>query len=223
MSVNSQDPTNQAHLDATEAQKPNDKEYNFAQIRRQLEQEKSARMQAEERASQLSKQMEQKTFPSDDDDSEPYVDHKKLKRELSRAMQDIDQKIDQRAEFKARALVQEERQSNWMKNNPDFYEVMQHAQKFAEKNPELAEEILSMPEGFERQKVVYRNIKALGVHKKEEPAQSIQQKVDANRRSPYYQPSGVGAAPYASAGDFSPSGQKNAYEKLQQLKASLRI
>jgi len=81
-----------------------------------------------------------------------------------------------------------------MKNNPDFYEVMNHAQKFAERDPELAESILTMPEGFERQKLVYKNIKALGIHKKEEPKPSIQETIDKNRRSPYYQPSGVGAA-----------------------------
>ena len=50
-----------------------------------------------------------------------------------------------------------------------------------------------------------------------------QEKIDANRKSPYYQPSGVGAAPYASAGDFSDSGQKSAYAKMQELKSRLRI
>jgi hypothetical protein len=80
-----------------------------------------------------------------------------------------------------------------------------------------------MPEGFERQKLVYKNIKALGLHKPEEKAPSIQDKVDANRRSPYYQPSGVGSAPYAPVGDFSANGQKAAYEKMQELKSKLRI
>ena len=80
-----------------------------------------------------------------------------------------------------------------------------------------------MPEGFERQKLVYKNIKALGVHKPEQKQPSIQDKVDANKRSPFYQPNGVGSAPYSSVGDFSAGGQKNAYEKMQQLKSKLRI
>jgi hypothetical protein len=80
-----------------------------------------------------------------------------------------------------------------------------------------------MPDGFDRQRLVYEAIKNTGVAKKEEPVQSIQQKVDANRRSPYYSPSGVGAAPYAAAGDYSPAGQKNAYAKLQELKGRLRL
>jgi len=90
-------------------------------------------------------------------------------------------------------------------------------------DPELAESILEMPEGFERQKLVYKNIKALGIHKPAMKEPSIQEKVDANRRSPYYQPSGVSTAPYSQVGDFSNTGQKQAYEKMQQLKSQLRI
>ncbi len=119
--------------------------------------------------------------------------------------------------------LREERKQNWMKANPDFYEVLQHADKFAQKDPELAESILEMPEGFERQKLVYKNIKALGIHKPEIKSPSIQEKIDSNRKGPYYQPTGVGSAPYTSQGDFSSSGQKQAYEKMQELKNRLRI
>jgi hypothetical protein len=120
-------------------------------------------------------------------------------------------------------MLQSEKQSTWLNTNKDFYEVMQNAEKLAQRDPELAETILRMPEGFDRQKLVYANIKALGLHKPEEKQPSIQEKIDANRRNPYYQPSGIAAAPYASAGDFSASGQKNAYEKMQELKNRLRL
>jgi len=80
-----------------------------------------------------------------------------------------------------------------------------------------------MPEGFERQKLVYKNIKALGLNMPEVKQPTIQDKIDANKRSPYYQPSGVGTAPYASVGDFSSQGQKQAYAKMQELKNKLRI
>jgi hypothetical protein len=80
-----------------------------------------------------------------------------------------------------------------------------------------------MPEGFERQRLVYENIKALGVDKPISKEPSVQEKIEANRKSPYYQPSGVGAAPYASQSDFSAGGQKQAYEKMQELKNRLRI
>jgi len=63
----------------------------------------------------------------------------------------------------------------------------------------------------------------MGLHQPEQKQASIQEKVDANRRSPYYQPTGVGSAPYGNTGDFSPAGQKNAYAKMQDLKNRLRI
>jgi len=99
----------------------------------------------------------------------------------------------------------------------------QNIERFYQHDKELADTILSMPEGFERQKLVFKSIKALGLHKPEVKQQSIQDKIDANKRSPYYQPSGIGTAPYASQGDFSDGGKKNAYQKMQELKNNLRI
>ena len=119
---------------------------------------------------------------------------------------------------------EQEKQESWIENNPDFYDTLQeHADKLVKKTPQLAKTILQMPDNFERQKLVYLNIKELGLDKPETKQQSIQEKVDANRRSPYYQPSGVATAPYAQVGDFSQSGQKNAYQKMQELKKQLRI
>ncbi len=96
-------------------------------------------------------------------------------------------------------------------------------QKLIEKDPDLAEAIVEMPDTFARQKLVYQAIKSIGLDRKEEPKQSIQKTIEANRQSAYYQPSGVGTAPYAAAGDYSPAGQKNAYAKLQELKSKMRI
>lgn len=206
-------------------QKPSDKELNFrkqeAMFQKQLDQERAARQDAERRAEAAERM--QKPQEDADDDSEPYVDHKKFARTLSSFEKKMEDKIDKKAEEKARHMLGESRRNDWIRNNPDFYEVLQNAERFAQKDPELAEAILEMPEGFERQKLVYKNIKALGLHKPEAKQPSIQEKVDANRKSPYYQPSGVGSAPYASAGDFSAGGQKNAYAKMQELKNRLRI
>lgn len=209
----------------TQAAQPTDKEINFAKLRQQLEQERQARLQAEEKAAQLEKERQTYAKPAqsddDDDDDEPYVDKKRLKKQLSSFEKNIDEKIERKAEEKARAMLEAEKKENWLRTNADFYEIMQHADAFASKDPELAETILAMPNTFERQKLVYKSIKALGLHKKDEPKPSIQDKIDQNRRSPYYQPSGVGAAPYAGGGDFSPSGQKNAFAKMQELKRRL--
>ena len=203
--------------------KANDKELNFraleAKYQKQLEQERSARIEAE----RISQEKSKAIFQEEDEDDEPYIDKKKLKREQEKFGQKIKTETQGEIQRAVQTALQEERKQNWIKNNPDFYEVLQHAEKFAMKDPELAETILEMPEGFERQKLVYKNIKAFGLHKPEEKQPTIQQKVDANRRGPFYQPSGVGTAPYHSSSDYSESGKKQAYDKMQELKKALRI
>lgn len=215
-----------------EAQKKAEEETNLVKQRkhyeRQLEQERQAREMAELRAAQIEKEAQARKSALDDsdDDDEPYVDHKKLAKKLSSFEANMEKKIEQKAEEKARKLLEQDRQAQWLRNNPDFEEVMEHAQKFYEKDRNLAENILQMPEGFERQKLAYHTIKALGIHKKEEPKANIQETIDKNRRSPYYQPSGVGTAPYGVFNlgrDVSPAEGKNAYAKLQELKNRMRL
>jgi hypothetical protein len=201
--------------------KQNDKELNFraleARFEKKLSEEREARLEAERRLQEKAAQQ------VDDDDSEPYVDHKKLTKKFSAFEKNIEEKIDKRAEEKARGMLHKERQEGWLRDNPDFYDVMQLAEKFANKAPKLAESILKMPDTFERQQLVYNNIKAMGLDGPDKKDSSVQQKIDANRKSPYYQPSGVGTAPYSSQSDFSANGQKQAYDKLQELKRNLRI
>jgi hypothetical protein len=205
--------------------KQNDKEFNFAQIRQQLDREKQEKNQLKEEVEKLKKIAQDRFSPPDDDndDDEPYIDKRRLQKELGKVVKQTSNETDTKIEAAVGRALADERQRQWLKNNPDFQEVMQHAQAFADRDPELAETILEMPEGFERQKLVYKNIKALGVHRKEEPKPSIQEQIDKNKRSPYYQPSGVAAAPFAPTGDFTPGGQKNAYEKMKELQARLRI
>ncbi len=205
--------------------RPNDKELNFraleARYQKQLEMERAEK-------ERLAKELEEKQRyasrnDDDDDDDEPYVVKKKLEKKFDKFGQNTQAEIQKAMEVAKRAAKEELKQELWLENNPDFYDVLKHADKFAEKAPRLAETILRMPEGFERQKLVYENIKQLGINNPAPKEPSIQEKIDANRRSPYYQPSGVGSAPYASQGDYSNSGQKQAYDKMQELKARLRI
>jgi hypothetical protein len=217
---------NQTTVNQNTENKPTDKELNFraleAKYQRQLEQERAARLEAE-RVAQEAVNKKQQHQEDEENDDEPYVDHKKLKKTLSSFERNLEEKIEKKAEEKARYLLDKEKRESWIRNNPDFYEVLQNAEKFAQKDPDLAETILEMPDTFERQKLVYKNIKALGLHKPEVKQPTIQDKIDANRKSPYYQPTGVGTAPYGQNGDFSSTGQKQAYEKMQQLKKQLRI
>lgn len=205
-------------------QQQTDKELNFraleAKYQRQLDQERQARLEAEK---QLAASHRQPSVQDDDDDSEPYVDHKRLKKEQAKFGQQIKQETQTEIQKAVQMAIQQERQENWLKNNPDFYEVLKHGEKFYQHDPELAETILTMPEGFERQKLVYKNIKALGLHEDKPKESPIQQRIDQNRRHPI-QPGSMGAAPYqGQQADFSPAGQKAAYEKMQQAKARLQI
>lgn len=221
--------TDEAQTSQAQDQKISDKELNFrnleAKYQKELAAERQARFEAEKERQRLEQEMlaKKQHIEEDDDDSEPYVDKKKLQKQLARFGEQTQKQTQSEIQRAVSTALQEERKANWLKQNNDFYDVLQHAEKLAQRDPELAETILEMPEGFERQKLVYKNIKALGLHKEPEKGPSIQDKIDANRRSPYYQPSGVGAAPYAAAGDFSPVGQKNAYAKLQELKNRLRL
>ena len=210
-----------------EETKPNDKELNFrmleAKYEKQLAQERAARLEAEKEAQRLALERSKQPVEEDDNDSEPYVDNKKLSRSLGKFAEKNQSEIQKAMEMAKQTAKEELKQELWLENNPDFYEVLQHAEKFAQKAPKLAETILRMPEGFERQKLVYQNIKEFGLHKPEEKKPSIQETVDARRKGPYYQPSNVGSAPYASQSDFSPAGQKQAFDKMQELKNRLRL
>ncbi len=218
-----QNQTEQVKTDTTQENLVKQRKY----YERQLEQEKLAREQAEQKAADLEKRTQQLNRPieDDDDDAEPYVDKRKLKKELNRFGEQAKQQTTQEIQQAVQQALDQERTKNYLKENSDFNQIMGSdiVQKFADAHPRLAENILRMPEGFERQKLVYENIKALGLDKPQQKQPSIQDKIDANRRSPFYQPSGSGTAPYAQGGDFSPQGQKNAHAKMQELKGRLRL
>lgn len=205
-------------------QKISDKELNFRAQQAKYEKLLAQANSEKEDAVRMAQEAQSRKIQEDDEsDDEPYVDKKKLKKTLDRFGQSQQSEIQKAMDMAKQAAKEELKQEMWIENNPDFYDTLQLAEKFAQKAPKLAETILKMPNNFERQKLVYQNIKELGIDKPEVKSSSIQDKIDANKKSPYYQPSGVANSPYASSGDFSPSGQKNAYQKMQELKSKLRI
>jgi hypothetical protein len=205
---------------------PSDKELNFRRLEAKYQQElavERARREEAERQAQALAQSHRTEPEDDDDDSEPYVDHKRLNKKLDKFGKSTNSNI-QKAMQEAKELAKEElKQELFLENHEDFHQVLELAETFAQKHPKLAENILRMPQGFERQKLVYQTIKELGLDKPKTPEPTIQQKIDANRKAPYYQPSGVGASPYHSASDFSQSGQKQAYDKMKELQSRLRL
>lgn len=205
---------------------PNNKELNFRALEQKFQQQLAhERAEKEKLALELQQRQQPNRHDDEEEDSEPYVDHKRLRKEQAKFGQQIKQETQTEIQKAVHAALKQERETNWLKNNSDFNDIMrnENVEKFAQLDPELAETILEMPAGFERQKLVYKSIKALAVHRPQAKEQTIQEKIDSNRRSPYYQPSSAGAAPYSQVGDYSDNGQKQAYEKMQALKKQLRI
>lgn len=204
-------------------QKTSDKEINFRRLEAKYQQEVALERARREELEKKVAELSQKPEENDEDASEPYVDHKRLNKTLSKFGQATQTDI-QKAMQQAKDLAKEElKQEFFLENNPDFYQVLENADKFAQRAPKLAESILRMPEGFERQKLVYNTIKEMGMDRPEPKQATIQEKIDANKRSPFYQPTSVGSAPYQSMSDFSPSGQEQAYAKMKELQSRLRI
>ncbi len=213
--------------DQVQAETPqvSDKELNFRKLESKYQQEIAVeRARREEMERRLNEMSQPKHIEEPDEpDDEPYVDHKKLDKKLNKFAEQNKKQTQNEIQKAVHHAISEERKQMWIKQNPDFYDILQHAETLAIQAPDLAESILEMPESFERQKLVYKNIKALGLDKPKNKEPSIQEKVDANRRAPYYQPSGVGTSPYTSQANFSPDGQKQAYDKMKELQSRLRL
>lgn len=218
---------------AKETPKENDAAHNFELLRKKLEASEKAKNAAELKNAAYEKEIQSAANkkvrdidPLDEDPyDEPYVDERRLNKKLAKFEERFDKRVDEKAEAKARSMLEQERNSNFLKQNTDFAEVLSPdvIEKFAKKHPEMAEPMLEMPDSFARQKLLYQAIKVSGVHKNTPPPPSIQETIEKNRKGAFYQPTGVNAAPYAGGGDYSESGMKNAYEKVKELKARLRL
>ena len=216
---------------ATSPASENSKEINFKKQTEYyegvLQEERRKRLELE----QALKSMSPKTQPEaqeEDDDDEPYVDRKKLDKTLNRFASKNREETRSEIQRAVSDALSAERQNSWIKTHPDFYEVMQHAQAFADKNPDLAEDYLDLEAAdFKKQKMVYNNIKAMGLHKKPEEKPSIQDQIKDNKKGYFYAPSGQGTPPYqpfiAGGKEYSQEEQKAAFHRMRQLQEKLRV
>ena len=211
-----------------EIKKSNDAEINFAKMRKKMEEIEKSKLEAEARAQMLEKELEnaRKSKESVDEDvpsDEPYVDERRLQKKFDRFEREFSKKVDEKAEQKARKAIEDFQNQMFLKQNPDFFDILsvEMIDKLKNQNPEVAEHISQMPDTPERQKLLYHNIKALGLHKPQQP--SIQDTIDRNKQTAAYMPSGVAGSPYISGSDFSEAGKKSAFDKVQQLKQRMRL
>lgn len=205
---------------------------NFAELRNAADAVKQENVLLKQRLSQLEESVKKAPLQQElDDDGEPYVDKKRLQKEMGKLKDSLETEIDKKAEEKARALIAEERKKDFFKNNKDFHEIMQQdeIQKFISEQPGLAEDLEMMPDSFERQKVVYRMIKTLKEAKPAQVSTPAQPKsplaaaFDSRKAAMAYQPGGSSGGPFQSLGDFSQGGMKNAYDRFKSLQKTVHL
>ena len=100
----------------TDQQKPqsdNSAEINFAKLRKKLEAEIQEKEALKLKAAQLEKEREEllrgrNVASDDDDDDEPYVDKRKLKKELSRHGEEFEKRVEAKVQ---EALERERREA----------------------------------------------------------------------------------------------------------------
>jgi hypothetical protein len=217
--------TNQVQ-NADVQEKEQQKQNNFRLLERRLDLETRARIEAEKKVEELSRRaVPVKQDDDEEDDPEPYIDKKKLKNQLNKFGQNTQQDIEKAVQRGKLEAKEEMKQELWLEKNEDFEQIMseKNTEKFFVEHKELANTILRMPDTFERQKLVYQTMKRLGIDKPAQKVSDTQQKIDANRTKGSYQPSGMGSSPYVNGGDFSESGKKAAYDKIQALKKNIRL
>ncbi len=217
-------------MTATPQQAPdNSKELNFRAQEKAMRDHYEGKL-AQERAERerIYRELEQAKRMKEDEeeaDPEPYVDHKKLEKKLNKYGQQQQQKTQSEIERAMQTVREEAKREAWLENHSDFEDtVINNVDKLVKKSPRLANSILAMPDTFERKKLVYETIKEMGLHKPEEKQSTIQDKIQANQRGQFYQPSSVASAPYqGQQSDFSKGGQEAAYKKMKDLISNVRL
>lgn len=205
---------------------------NFAELRSIAESAKQENLQLKQRLQQLEEAVKKVPAPSHEDgDDEPYVDQKRLSREMGKLKESFSSEIDKKAEEKARALIEEERRKDYLEANKDFYDVLQkeELQKFIDSQPNLVKRLEKMPDNFERQQLVYEMIKSFKDLRPSQPQapaapkSQLAQAFDGRKAQMAYQPGGSSGGPFQSIGDFSQGGMKNAYDRFMSLKKSVNL
>ncbi len=202
-----------------------EKQKNFAELRRIAETERAERIRLQEELDDL--KLRSKPAEDDEDDSEPYVDNKKFKKKLNQFEQNLGRQTSDIVKHEVEKALREERKQSWFKTNTDFHKVMtpELLNKFEDQYGDEARSILTHPDEFERQRLAYYSIKAKGLDRPEVKKQTAQELADQNRRTPYYQPSGVSSSPYGGTvgRNVSEEEGKAALANMRNLQKNLRI
>src|SRR6185503_3667335 len=155
----------------SDTQKNNAKEENFRAQEKALKDHYEKQIQYQKSENErLARELEEKKRQvavapprDDDDDDEPYVDKRKLKKKLNQFEEKTQKKTQTDIQSAVSAAIKQDREDRWLEEHKDFQTVMANAEKLQARNPQLARNILAMPDTFERAQLVYNMIKELDI------------------------------------------------------------
>lgn len=212
--------------------KASDKEFNFRRLEAEREKEREARIKAELEAQMRQKELEEikeylKPKEKDPfDDSDDVIDpelRSRIEAKLAKERSTFERKAEEIAKSTYERIQREkeeaEKKNYLQKLRGEFkdYDDVVSEQNLAvmfEKDPVFAEAALKIPDDYDRRKLVYARIKALGP---QEEAPSVKDKVLENQKNPYHVPSG--SAPTSNAVDYDLNTRESreaAYKRLKQ-------
>lgn len=198
---------------------------NFERLEKSKEEERERRVKAEMEAALMKQRLEmleQRLQPQESDPLdgvEDYVDKDRFKAALEQNNRRLNREAEEIADRKLREWKQQEHKENHMQRLksefPDFGQVMtaDNVVKFEETHPEFVQSLMHIQDDYERKRLAYNFFKRNTP--KEEPRQSIKERVEENKLNPYHIPSGSGV-PSAMEYDLkSKSARDAAYAKLK--------
>ena len=212
-----------------------DKELNFRRLEEARNHDREERIRVETQNQMLQNELNQikeymKPKEADPfDDIEEYIDpelKKRLEAKFSNFASSVERKAAETAKNTYQEIQNKKKEAddkNFMSKLQDKYndfdEVMseQNIFEIGKQKPAFLKAILKVPSEFEKREDLYleiKNSKAAGVK-----TPTVQDRVQANQKNPYFIPSG--SAPTSNAIDFdlnAPGAREAAYQKLKAAK-----
>lgn len=205
---------------------------NFRRLEAARDAEKEARIRAEMEAEFLRKQLDGMSQSSKIQENDPldeiedYIDkqtYKKIRekdreayrKEADRLVEEKLKKIEQEKEQKRHEEEQKNSTPKLRSQFSDYDEVMNEDNiiRLEQDNPTFLNAVLTIQDEYKRKYATYDYLKKAGYVAPKEP--SIKEKVEENRRNPYYFEPGSGTPIAVDFDVKSPQARQQAYEKLK--------
>lgn len=199
---------------------------NFARLEKAKQEECDARIRAEMEREMLRKQLDeirQANQPKEEDPLDgvdDYIDKERLQLIRQKDKVAFQKEAEMIANRTYEARRREEEKQNFLPRLKsqfhDYDSVMSEANiaKLEQTSPAFLKTVLKIDDDYERRLLTYEYLKSQ-IGKIEEPKSSIQDRVEENKRNPYYSPAGSGTPAAVDFDIKSKSARDQAYAKLK--------